>query len=1433
MKKTLLFLCVSLILLGYNGIAQTALEFDGVDDYVQTTFPGIFENNPRTIQAWIYLTEAPTADMCILDFGYNAEGMRNTFMVNEDGYLQFDMGGDMLIGTFGGTLPINEWVHVAFVYDGGEGYLYVNGGKTDNGDLEMLTPEDETPLRIGESVLGGMPFKGMIDEVNIWDTGMEDEIAECFEDPLPSEVVAFYNFDDGTGSTLTDLVGGNNGTLINMEESDWVTSPVCLTTTDVSFVVTGDDGVTPIENAEVDLDGVVQYTDANGETTFDKPAGTYDYTVSKGGYFNETGTVEVVDEDVVVEVSMTLNGVTGDITFSVSDELSGDPVENALVDLDGVQQYTDASGETVFTGYLPETYNYSISKDEYYTQSGSVEVIDTDITEIVVLAPYVYYDITFAVTEDDGTTPIENAEVTLGGVQQLTDASGETVFTEYLPGTYNYSITKDEYYAQNGSVVVIDDDVTEDVMLDPYIYYNITFVVTDEISMLPVENALVNLDGVEQLTDASGETVFAGYLPDTYDYSITAGEYYEQSGSVVVVDTDVFEDVVLAPYIYYEVVFVVTEDDGTTPVENAEVDLGGVIQYTDASGIAFFMNLPDTYSYAIKLDGYMPAFGEVEVVDANVLLNESLIAAVPGALEFGGGGYVQTTYPGVLGSAPRTFMAWIYRQAGLTATKTILDYGRNTGYDRNTFMVNGSGYLSYLSGGTNSGITASEASVPEEVWVHVAFVWDGDSAFLYQDGVKVGSKAITGPTTINGYTDLRIGRRVGGTNLWKGMMDDVSIWDVALTQQEVIDYACISDPYTYENLAAYYTFNDGTGMTLTDLVAGNNGTLIDYGTGLPVWVDHDDCTAATYDISFVVTEDDGTTPVENAQVDLDGETLYTGANGEVVFGGWESGTYEYAVSKDGYFSRLGSVDVVNANVSVEVVLQSEWQANPTDIVHTIQVPLAANPNIFGEELVAGDWIGVFFIDEEGMEVCGGTNQISPFGSTVVTAYGDDITTGEKDGFEEGELFRWKMFDVSEGAEYYATATYDETAPNQEFFAALGLSALTSLEAVEYMQQFIFEPGWNSMSTYLTPENADVEAMVAPFVNNLTIIRNLSQVYWPEGNINTIGDYDNQSGYVLHVDETVNYQLLGSGLAGNELNLENPGWHFMPILSECPVTIEDLFGDQIENVVIVMELLGVNVYWPEMSINTLTELEPGKAYSIKISDEVLCEFPACNFKSGWQDADRANSMVTPWGTLNFSPNKQTTVFLSAALNEMQTGDVIGAFNTNGDLCGAATLGDLSANNVISLFGNDEATGSEDGFAEGEAVTYKLYRPATGEQYELDVNYNQVLDNTSGAYYQHSFAAVGKASLKATGLVDNSTQNIQLFPNPAQDVVSIRVSGSESGLVKVQVVDINGRTVIEQEFEGQTTLNVNALEAGIYSVKIFTNNEFNSVKKLIIR
>lgn len=205
------------------------------------------------------------------------------------------------------------------------------------------------------------------------------------------------------------------------------------------------------------------------------------------------------------------------------------------------------------------------------------------------------------------------------------------------------------------------------------------------------------------------------------------------------------------------------------------------------------------------------------------------------ALNFDGtNDYVQTSFDGVLGSADRTFEAWINVNSGSSANKAIMDYGVNSAGSRNTFSVGGNYQLSFISGGTNANISSGSNAITPGQWTHVAFVLNSGTGYLYVNGVQVGTGSLSSVNTPSGNTDLRIGQRVpGGSIPFPGAIDEVRVWSTARTTSEISSNMnsefCTPD----SNLVAYYKFNHGVaGGTNSGVTSaydatgnGNNGTL--------------------------------------------------------------------------------------------------------------------------------------------------------------------------------------------------------------------------------------------------------------------------------------------------------------------------------------------------------------------------------------------------------------------------------------------------------------------------------------------------------------------------------------------------------------------------------------------------------------------------------
>jgi len=104
-------------------------------------------------------------------------------------------------------------------------------------------------------------------------------------------------------------------------------------------------------------------------------------------------------------------------------------------------------------------------------------------------------------------------------------------------------------------------------------------------------------------------------------------------------------------------------------------------------------------------------------------------------------------------------------------------YAGSSGYSPRFWITRSGGGYSYIQ---------SSQNIPTGQWVHIAGVYDGSLMRIYVDGVLRGSAAASG--NLIGYaTPLRLGTNGGLSEFFKGQMDGVRIYDIALTGQEVLD----------------------------------------------------------------------------------------------------------------------------------------------------------------------------------------------------------------------------------------------------------------------------------------------------------------------------------------------------------------------------------------------------------------------------------------------------------------------------------------------------------------------------------------------------------------------------------------------------------------------------------------------------------------------
>mgnify|MGYP000884187393 CR=1 FL=1 len=383
----------------------------------------------------------------------------------------------------------------------------------------------------------------------------------------------------------------------------------------------------------------------------------------------------------------------------------------------------------------------------------------------------------------------------------------------------------------------------------------------------------------------------------------------------------------------------------------------------------------------------------------------------------------------------------------------------------------------------------------------------------------------------------------------------------------------------------------------------------------------------------------------------------------------------------------------------------------------------------------------------------------------------------------------------------------------------------------YCQDYTLAAGWNPFSSNVLPDQPAVADLFAPIVNDLTIMRNLTQIYWPGESINTIGNLNNQSGYVIKMKNDTDLSICGPDLASPQLTL-SAGWSYMPVLSNCEVSIQTLFAGSIGNIVIIQELIGTKIFWPAAGVYTLENLVPGKAYNIKLLNSASVTFPSCGKNSSTSAMTPVNSAETPWGDLTMTPSMQPVAFINGSLGQFSEGDVVGAFDPNHNIFGYMEISNPGQNQVITLFGNDNTARQQTGFEEGQQVTYRLYRASTGELFDLQVEYDQTMENTTGAYFSNSSAAITKVILLHTGVGNLSASAVKMYPNPARNEVHFAVGVSNTESVSVILSDSKGVIIAQENFVSGITLNTSNFNPGVYFVQIGTNNA-QEVRKLVVK
>ncbi|MBF0450306.1 MAG: cadherin domain-containing protein, partial [Candidatus Magnetomorum sp.] len=197
-----------------------AFNFSGSYDYVKILHDESFPYKYKTVETWVKFFNSVSYKYLFYkssDLEIRVESNRISF---NNGYTTYYANE---------TLPLNQWIHVACVFDESDMIsIYVDGLLKYSVSGYPDSSPGRSELYIG-SQNGSYTLDGIMDETRIWNYGRTaEQIRSTMCQKLTGTeegLVAYYRFDHVNGSTLKDYsIYKNHATMTGIEDASWTVS---------------------------------------------------------------------------------------------------------------------------------------------------------------------------------------------------------------------------------------------------------------------------------------------------------------------------------------------------------------------------------------------------------------------------------------------------------------------------------------------------------------------------------------------------------------------------------------------------------------------------------------------------------------------------------------------------------------------------------------------------------------------------------------------------------------------------------------------------------------------------------------------------------------------------------------------------------------------------------------------------------------------------------------------------------------------------------------------------------------------------------------------------------------------------------------------------------------------------------------------------------
>lgn len=125
-----------------------------------------------------------------------------------------------------------------------------------------------------------------------------------------------------------------------------------------------------------------------------------------------------------------------------------------------------------------------------------------------------------------------------------------------------------------------------------------------------------------------------------------------------------------------------------------------------------------------------------------------------------------------------------------------------------------------------------------------------------------------------------------------------------------------------------------------------------------------------------------------------------------------------------------------------------------------------------------------------------------------------------------------------------------------------------------------------------PIDTNIDTLFQSIIQDIVVVIGDDGIYSPELNIFTLQDWNSRQAYLVKSTSPQLLPMTGTLMLNRNISL-NQGWNLVHIPTPQQIKISGIQSILNDDLIMIKPVADINLFWPQMGINSLTNLLPGK------------------------------------------------------------------------------------------------------------------------------------------------------------------------------------------------------------------------------------------------